>query len=232
MSTLFVSALAAGVLWALWLLPRGEVARGYEAWMAVVSAAVSGALLALRWPDPWAGAAVGGALFFRFLPGRLALGVASILSGACLLHPLSGALPRLSVSLSALVLGTTLDAMVLGHWYLVQHGLSFRPLTRMTLAMLGALAARLLLALVSLFAMGEWGRLLGSDPLPQDRVVFLLLRGLLGLAGPLGLGWMVWSCVRIKSNTSATGILYVVVVFVLVGEFTSAWFLATLGACL
>ena len=134
------------------------------------------------------------------------------------------------MALSALVLGTTLDAMVLGHWYLVQHGLSFEPLRRMSLALLAVVGVRLLLAALWLFALGGWGRLLGPGPLAMDTTLFLLLRGLLGFVGPLGLGWMVWECVKLKSNTSATGILYVICVFVLVGEFTAAWFWTSAGA--
>ena len=44
-----------------------------------------------------------------------------------------------------------------------------------------------------------------------------------------GILWALWECVKLKSNTSATGILYVITVFVLVGEFAAAWFWATQG---
>ena len=47
---------------------------------------------------------------------------------------------------------------------------------------------------------------------------FLMTRLLFGFIAPLVLLFMVWRCVRIRSNQSATGILYVVVAFVLIGE--------------
>ena len=43
----------------------------------------------------------------------------------------------------------------------------------------------------------------------------------LGLAGPLLFGWMAWQAARIRSTQSATGILYVVVIFCFLGELTS-----------
>ena len=124
-----------------------------------------------------------------------------------------------TVGLSAMVLGTVLDAMVLGHWYLVQHGLSFEPLRRMSLAVTAVVALRLGLVGAWVWSSGSLGTL--SNP---QNLVFFLMRAVLGFLGPLGLGWMVWECVKLKSNTSATGILYVITVFVLVGEFSAAWF--------
>ena len=229
MLPVFLAALAVGILWALWLLPRGEVRPDYAAWMGVTAFVVLAFLLGSQWMashtlDPWTAAAAAGALAFRALCGtRLAtagLALASLLGAACLGRLAAGSgsdfWGAASVALSALVLGTALDTMVLGHWYLVQHGLSFRPLERMTLALLAILAVRTVLAGLCAWRMpaalfGGW------------LLMVVLLRGLLGLVGPLGLGWMVWKCVKLKSNTSATGILYVICLFVLVGEFSSAY---------
>ncbi len=230
MLAVFLAALAVGILWALWLLPQGEVRPDYAAWMGVTAFVVLMFLLGSQWMesrtlDPGVAAAAAGALAFRALTGtRLAsvgLALASLLGAACLARLAAGAGPwgSVSVILSALVLGTALDAMVLGHWYLVQHGLSFRPLQRMTLALLAVLGARLLLAA------GLGALSLPRGALSHWLLLVILLRALLGLVGPLGLGWMVWECVKIKSNTSATGILYVVCVFVLVGEFSAAYLL-------
>jgi hypothetical protein len=47
------------------------------------------------------------------------------------------------------------------------------------------------------------------------------LRWLLGFLAPLGLDWMAWQTARIRSTQSATGILYVVVIFCFLGELTS-----------
>jgi hypothetical protein len=42
----------------------------------------------------------------------------------------------------------------------------------------------------------------------------------LGFVGPLVFGWMAWQSARIRSTQSATGILYVVVIFCFLGELT------------
>jgi hypothetical protein len=52
-------------------------------------------------------------------------------------------------------------------------------------------------------------------------LLWLSVRWLIGLVGPLVLGWMAWEAVRIRSTQSATGILYVVVILSFLGELTS-----------
>jgi len=49
------------------------------------------------------------------------------------------------------------------------------------------------------------------------------LAGRVGVLAPLGLTWMTWKTVEIRSIQSATGILYAAVVFVLFGEVISAY---------
>ena len=51
----------------------------------------------------------------------------------------------------------------------------------------------------------------------------------LGFVGPLVLGWMAWETARIRSTQSATGILYVVVIFCFLGELTSQLLLSKTG---
>ncbi len=49
----------------------------------------------------------------------------------------------------------------------------------------------------------------------------LLVRWGVGFVGVLGLTWMAWQTARIRSTQSATGILYVVVIFCFLGELMS-----------
>jgi len=49
------------------------------------------------------------------------------------------------------------------------------------------------------------------------------MRALWGLFGPLFLFPMVWGTVRIRSTMAATGILYVDVVAVVIGEVLGGW---------
>jgi hypothetical protein len=51
--------------------------------------------------------------------------------------------------------------------------------------------------------------------------LWLPVRWLLGFLGPLALTWMAWQTAKIRSTQSATGILYVVVIFCFLGELTS-----------
>jgi hypothetical protein len=59
--------------------------------------------------------------------------------------------------------------------------------------------------------------------------IFILARSVFGLLAPAALAWMTWQCVRIRSNQSATGILYVILAFVLIGEILAKYFLVSEG---
>ena len=48
-----------------------------------------------------------------------------------------------------------------------------------------------------------------------------------GFVAPAALVWMTWRCVQIRSNQSATGILYVSLAFVLIGEIIAKYFLVS-----
>jgi hypothetical protein len=60
-------------------------------------------------------------------------------------------------------------------------------------------------------------------------MLFIGQRILFGLILPLALSWMIWQTVKIRSTQSATGILYVAVVFILFGEFLSRYILVSIG---
>jgi len=131
---------------------------------------------------------------------------------------------------SALVLGGALTAMTLGHWYLVVRGLSFAPLSRVTWILLTALVVRFATAGGAAWAQGEvWQQraaLAGPTGFFLGSGIFLLARVIFGFLVPLGLGWMAWRCIQLKSNQSATGILYVIVAFVFIGELIAKYFLS------
>jgi hypothetical protein len=152
--------------------------------------------------------------------------------------PLEGRIPSgpwLATALlaSAVLLGGSITSMVLGHWYLVARNLSFAPLARVISILLGGLLARIACAGVSAWAQGDrWGEMAARSGWAGffiDPGVFLGARVLFGFAAPLALGWMAWQCTRIRSNQSATGILYVNLAFVLIGEIIAAYFLASQG---
>jgi hypothetical protein len=63
----------------------------------------------------------------------------------------------------------------------------------------------------------------------DETVLWLPVRWGLGFIGPLVLGWMARSAAKIRSTQSATGILYVVVIFCFLGELTSLLLTANTG---
>jgi len=197
---------------------------------------------------PWLQAAGGLSLvYLATLPFRRAGLTAATLAGATL----AGAVFLVSVSsgvtsasmpagsarfvlpldfvLSSLALGSVVVCMILGHWYLVEPGMSVRPLRRTAALFIGAVAARTLAGgFTSVLVWNDLvaGLLAGGGVLD---ILFFCQRVLFGLALPLALSWMIWQTVKIRSTQSATGILYVAVVFVLFGEFLSHYLLVSTG---
>ena len=125
---------------------------------------------------------------------------------------------------SAALLGSVTTAMLMGHSYLIAPAMSLTPLLRLLAALFGSLLLRLAVAVVGLW---YWT----ADParVNLETALWLVPRWGLGLVGPLVLGWMAWETARIRSTQSATGILYVVVIFCFLGELTSQLLLARVG---
>ena len=114
---------------------------------------------------------------------------------------------------SGLLLGFTLGAMLLGHWYLNTPTMQMEPLRRLLALMVLALFLRMLVCGVGLGATCAEGTL----PAPW----FVVLRWVTGLAAPLVMAWMAERTLRIPNTQSATGILYVAAVTVFTGELMS-----------
>jgi hypothetical protein len=127
----------------------------------------------------------------------------------------SGALGLVSNISSGLLLGLTTAAMLLGHWYLNSPGMQLAPLRRLLAA---AGAAVLLQALVS--SIGFACEVRYATTVSTHLLLFLLLRWSFGLAGVAVLLWMASRTLKIPNTQSATGILYVAVIGVFVGELT------------
>lgn len=115
---------------------------------------------------------------------------------------------------SVALLGSVNLAMLLGHWYLVVRGMSIDPLKRLTIATLVASIVKI--ALVAIVIAVAW-------PPPVLKDIFFWMRAGWGLLGPLALYPMVWGTVKIRSTMAATGILYVDVVAVVIGEVLGGW---------
>lgn len=149
------------------------------------------------------------------------LAIAYLASAVCAYHAavkpshiawsIAGALASIAL------LGSVNLAMLLGHWYLVVRGMAIDPLKRLTHATLISAIAKL--ALVAIAIAAAW-----QPPVITD--IFFWMRAGWGLLGPLALYPMVWGTVKIRSTMAATGILYVDVVAVIIGEVLGGWLAA------
>lgn len=142
----------------------------------------------------------------------------------------AGALTAASYLISALFLGSVIFAMILGHWYLVVPALHIRPLRVLTQLMLGATLAKAMLTALTIYVFWADGDVQLRETLRSFwglGGLFLWVRVLFGLLGPLIVGLMVWQTVKIHSTQSATGLLYVATIFVLIGECVSAYIFFT-----
>jgi hypothetical protein len=116
---------------------------------------------------------------------------------------------------SGLVLGITFAAMLLGHWYLNAPGMGLEPLRR--LLIVAGVAILVQIVVVGAGLAEEVSYRTSSNP---SWLLFVALRWLFGLFGVLGLLWMAWQTLKIPNTQSATGILYVAVIGVFIGELT------------
>ncbi len=150
----------------------------------------------------------------------VALGIASwrAATGATLPWSVAGALASIAL------LGAVNLAMLLGHWYLVVRGMAIDPLKRLTIATLVATLVRTVVVVAALLSPGVWH----EAALRQG--IFFWMRAGWGLLGPLALYPMVWGTVKIRSTMAATGILYVDVVAVVIGEVLGGWLSAIVHA--
>lgn len=133
-----------------------------------------------------------------------------------------------SAAMGGLFVGAVLLTMNLGHWYLVSRSLPFQLLARgaTLFAGLAVLRAVLLSTAVAVNPRPEGLEALLS--LDRD-ALFFLFRVVWGIVGPLALAWFIWRTAEMRSNQAATGLLYVALVFVLIGELLAAYLTVATG---
>ena len=119
--------------------------------------------------------------------------------------------------LSAGLMGGFLMTMLLGHAYLTAAGeMTQRPFLRLVRWLAVLLIVR---AGISVWTglRPYWGRESGGLAAVWDGVM-VTARYLVGLFMPAVFTYMIYDCVKRRSNQSATGILYVTLVLVVIGE--------------
>ncbi|MGD1029402.1 hypothetical protein [Candidatus Binatus soli] len=156
----------------------------------------------------------------------LGLGLISLIANVMLLMPHGfGAAAAVAYGLtaitSALVLGLVSGAMLFGHWYLIDLEMPVDYL-RTFVRLLGiALVADLIalgLAIGLPATLGSVGAVAAVHELFASHLELLGFRLLLGPVATIVLVWMCWQTLKIPETRAATGLLYIAVMSVLVGE--------------
>jgi hypothetical protein len=126
---------------------------------------------------------------------------------------------RLLVNLNTLtagmLLGSTIAAMFLGHWYLNTPTMELSPLRRLLLLMAAAVLARVIVGAVGIILE------VNQTGLSSTQWLLVGLRWIAGIVGTAVLIVMSWQTLKIPNTQSATGILYVAVLTTFLGELTS-----------
>ncbi len=135
---------------------------------------------------------------------------------------------------SALLLGWSLIAMLLGHWYLVAPKLPFHHLVLFCQVLVVASLLRLAAVGATLAFAATVPDMVEPHPIRvlttlNGQGMFFWFRVLWGLAVPTVLAGLSLHCAKQRSNQSATGILYVVVVGTFIGEITAYYLAVTTG---
>jgi hypothetical protein len=191
-----------------------------------VSLAAAAVYLRSLWGDQFRVRARAYALAWMTALAALAVGAQSFrlgpwLSVETLLYPLN-------FIVSALLLGAVTTGMLLGHWYLIDRSLSidpFRKAFRFFAAMLAVQSVLLVGDAGLLHLAGAHASVSELAQLFQNHVSLLAVRVLLSPVAAAGLAWMIWKTLQIPQTMAATGLFYIAILAVLVGEFMARFIL-------
>ena len=156
----------------------------------------------------------------------LGLGLVALIANVTLLMPAGfGAVAAVAYALtaitSALVLGLVSGAMLFGHWYLIDLDMPVDYL-RTFVRLLGIVLVADLIALglaIGLPAIvGNASAAAAVHDLFASHSGLLAVRLILGPIATIILVWMCWQTLKIPQTMAATGLLYIAVMSVLVGE--------------
>lgn len=159
-------------------------------------------------------------------------GAAIVLEAAALSAGRSSATQALTMASflsSAALLGGTCTAMILGHWYLVIPSMQVSHLQAIVKWHMASMVVRIAVVAAAVFlAMATWQPGLGPSfrhYIMSVDGIFFWQRVLFGLVGPAILSYLTWQTAKIRSTQSATGILYVDLFTVVVGEILAKYIL-------
>ena len=135
----------------------------------------------------------------------------------------------LSFFMSALLLGSVTIGMLIGHWYLIDTGQTLHPFIRIYKFFVISLAVQSGFSLVSFLLLHYFGTdhtAMELEKLWMHHSTLLFTRIVIGYLGPLVLSWMIWRTLLIPHTMAATGLFYIALLGVFVGEILSRQILA------
>jgi hypothetical protein len=167
-----------------------------------------------------------GLLRARFYVASLVLGLTAVIANAILLMPpgfgaVAAATYALNAVTSALVLGLVSCAMLFGHWYLIDLEMPvdyIRSFVRILGIVLVADLVALGLGIALPVMVGTPTAAAAVHELFASHLGLLVVRLILGPIATIILVWMCWQTLKIPQTMAATGLLYIAVMSVLVGE--------------
>ena len=134
--------------------------------------------------------------------------------------------------LSSLLLGSVTIGMLIGHWYLIDTGQSLEPFVRIFKFFVVALVVQcvfMTLAPLALFALGTAQSHVALIQLWRHHPTLVVTRVIVGQGAPLILSWMIWRTLLIPHTMAATGLFYIALLGVFVGEILGRQILALAG---
>jgi hypothetical protein len=131
--------------------------------------------------------------------------------------------------LSSLLLGSVTVGMLIGHWYLIDTGQTLDPFVRVYrffVISLGVQSAFLLISSTLLYFFGTHHTLVELEKLRLNHSTLLISRIIIGYLAPLVLSWLIWRTLLIPHTMAATGLFYIALLGVFVGEILGRQILA------
>lgn len=168
----------------------------------------------------------------RAYVASLGLGLLGVIAASLTLKPaafgpLAVAGYALSGIFSSAVLGFASVGMLFGHWYLIDPNLPVDYLKTIVrflgIALIGELIV--LFLVVGIMALGGHASTQAVATLFGSDSALLGMRLVLGPVASILLAWMTWQTLKIPQTMAATGLLYIAVMSVLVGEFIGRFIL-------
>lgn len=204
----------------------GAWAQGLELSLWVISLTAAAVYLHSLWGEEFRLRARAYMLTWMSAIAALAVGAQSFRLGPLL--SIETVLYPLNFIVSSLLLGSVTTGMMLGHWYLIDRGLSIDPFRRVFqffATMLVVQGALLVVGAGLLQLAGTRASVVELAQLFQDHASLLTVRVLLSPVAAAGLAWMIGKTLQIPQTMAATGLFYIAILAVLVGEFMARFIL-------